>query len=348
MKKTVTFLLIFFCLGITEADNDRINALAKMLMQNNQLPGLAIALYDHGKPQYFMYGIANATTGKPVTNSTIFEIGSVTKTFTTTLLAMQVEAGKIKLNDAIGPYLPTTVQNEIVKQITFEQLATHTASLPKIPPGYSPDGSYGATDFIDFLNHWQPPYPIGSKWQYSNLGFGLLGYALTGVMKQNFWSALHHDLLQPLAMNNTMYFVLPELQNQYAQGYYANNEPAPRWKMTAWKPSSGALRSTPIDMMKYLQANLNIGNAPASIKQAMQFAQQNYFKINARTMQGLAWSTTVFPEGGKMIWKVGATAGFSTFIALNPDKQMGLVIMINKKTKTKELMNLAKSILLDN
>jgi len=146
-------------------------------------------------------------------------------------------------------------------------------------------------------------------------------------------------------MNQTTYFVPAIEESQYAQGYFADNEPAPRWMMMAWKPGSGALRSTPNDMMKFLQANLNVGDAPIAIRQAMQFAQQSYFKINDRTMQGLAWATTTFPNGQKIVWKDGATAGFSTFIALAPDKHAGLVIMINKKTKSKELMKFAKIVL---
>lgn len=346
MRKILFITLLSLASPLCADETTQISTLANDFIQNNQVPGLSIAAYYAGQPHYFSFGVANRATQQPITPHTIFEIGSVTKTFTATVLSMQIQNGKIKLNDPIGPYLPPAlqIQNKPINQITFEQLATHTAGLPTDPSNFVPQQPYGTQEFINFLAEWKPVYPPGTHWQYSNAGFGVLGYALAGLTAENFWQLLQTQLLQPLAMNNTAYVVATAEQNNYAQGYYLNNQPAPRWVMTAWKPSAGALRSTAADMMKFLQANLNVGDAPLSIRQAMQFAQQSYFKMNDHTMQDLAWATTITPQGQKIIWKNGATAGFSTFIALDPQQTAGVVIMTNKKTKAGELMKFTKSL----
>lgn len=311
----------------------RINKMAKFFMRRNNVPGMAIDIYYKGKPYYLTYGIAQEHRRTPVTQNTIFEIDSITKSFTATILAMEVLQGQIKLIDKIGPYVPEEIHgnNLPIDQATFEQLATHTASLPDDPSNFRGGlrAHYTMRDFWDFFRSWKPSYPMGTKYLYSDTGYGILAYALAGVEKIHYRALLRQQLLNPLGMSSTTMFVSQENQMEYARGEAQSGRLTQHWKMEPWKPGAGALRSTPIDMMKYLEANLDIGPAPENIKQAMMFAQKSYFKVHPNMLQGLAWVRSKF-RGLAIIYKDGGDPGFSSFITFPANHQFGVVVMVNK------------------
>lgn len=335
-SSTLGLMLIFFgmhCFAAAPLPIVEVNQYAEAFMQNNQVSGMAIDIYYNGQPYYLTYGVANEQNGSPVTTNTIFELASTTKTFTATVLALLVQQGKIQLNQPIGAFLPGELNgsNLPIDQITFQQLATHTAGLPKMPANFNgPGNPYNKQMFFNFLQNWQPNYSVGTQYNYSNTGFGVLGYALAGVAGMPYEELLQQSVLNPLNMNNTSMFVPANKQAEYAQGQNLRGQATPPWPMAPWKPGAGALRSTPVDMMNFLEANLNVGSAPENIKQAMQFAQQSYFQVNNNMTQGLAWAQKKLANGATVLFKDGSSAGFSSFIALTPSNTLGVVVMANK------------------
>ena len=309
----------------------QIKRIVHQFMQRNHVPGLAIDVIYHGKPYFFFFGVANKKTKTQINRNTIFEIGSITKAFTATLLALDVNAKKIKLSQQIGSKLPFGLHkdNWAIDHITFLQLATHTSGLPRRPSNFHRNKPYGLKKFIQFLSHWTPPYPPGTRFLYSNTAFGVLGYTLADVDHKKLWILFKHKIFQPLNMENTVYFVKGANQQRYAQGYKKNGRPAMRLKMEAWKPGAGALRSTPADMMKFLVANMGLGGVSPSLKQAMKLAHKSFFKKNKRMSQGLAWATW-HTKIGEVTHKSGATSGFTSMIAFIPGKQLGIVVLANK------------------
>lgn len=270
----------------------------------------------------------------PVTSDTIFEIASITKVFTSTQLALEVLRGKMNLKDSVVKYLPALQNNRLaIDQITLQDLATHTSSLPRVPPPRK--HGYNHQKIIQFLRNWNPAYPVGTKYVYSNLAFGVLGIAEGNVEKMDYMDLIRRDILIPLDMHSTMIHVPPALMKRYAHGYNKNGGPAPHYALNAW-PAGGALRSTASDMMKFMLANLNL-RGPDQLRQAMQLAQKGIFEVSEQLTMGLGWQRFK-GRGVLFVDKNGGVEGFSSYIGMVPDKKMGIVLLANKaKTQLTEV-----------
>jgi len=315
----------------TRSPSQIISNIVHQYMNRNNVAGVAIAFYNQGKITFYNFGVANTTTNTPVTQNTLFELGSVTKVFTATLFALELTTGKMSLKNSLGNYLPAAIvsQNPAVNQITLQMLATHTAGLPTIPPGIklAMYANYSKQDLINYLSTWQPQpmYPLGTHYHYSNIGFGFLGYAVEQAAHQSYAQLLQQYILQPLAMTTTT-LNLPNGSNSFAQGYDGQGTPVPPWTPVGWI-EAGGLRSSAADMAQFLRANLG-DTQNKVLHQAMQLAQQPYFPINATAQQGLGWEINQI-NGYTAISKGGATNGFKCFIAMIPSQQIGIVMLAN-------------------
>lgn len=324
-----TFVVLGLSLQAEEKDpNKVVEKVIKNFMKNKEIPGVAVALIFDQTPHVYFFGTANKTTGEPVTPDTIFEIASITKVFTSTLLAEEVIAGRMNLNDPVTKFLhfahPPHGQ---IGKVTLETLATHTSSLPRVPPPLKPFRPHTHESVLEFLSDWKPSYPIHSKYVYSNLGFGVLGYAVADAAGKPFHTLLDDNILHPLGMHSTYIRVPKALMHNYAQGYNQHGKPAEQYGVNAW-PGGGALRSTITDMFKFLKANLEIDGPPKLLK-AMQFAQEGRFKVSEHLTMGLGWQR-FSTQKELLIDKNGGVEGFSSYIGMNPDKKIGIVILVNK------------------
>lgn len=305
-----------------------INEAIQRWMQEQQIPGVAVAYFDGQDGHLYNFGVQDRSSSAPVTENTIFEIASVTKVFTSTELALQIDKGKMALNDQLIKYLPALKNaNGSIAQVTLVSLATHTSSLPRVPPPQK--SGYNHAKIIQFLRKWNAEFPVGSKYLYSNMGFGVLGYALANLAGTDYFDLIKADILTPLGMDSTMIKVPAAFNGRYATGYNQGNKPAARWGLNAW-PAGGALRSTSSDMLKFLKANLNVqGAGPQDLLKAMQFAQQGQFKANDKLTLGLGWQRF---QGEKFLFidKNGGVPGFSSYIGMIPEKKIGIVILANR------------------
>jgi len=300
------------------------------LMKKNQIPGVAVALFYNQQPHLLNFGFADDQEKHPVTPDTIFEIGSITKVFTSTAVAIEVVKNKMRLSDPVVKYLPGIKKRmKGIGKVTLAQLSTHTSSLPRVPPPLPPHKGkqYYPTSLLQFLEEWEAPYPIGTHYLYSNLGFGILGDAVARVERRPYGEAIKHLILQPLEMRSTFVIVPHLLQSFYAYGYNKNGALAERYPLNAW-PGGGALRSTSDDMLKFLMANLGI-EGPPEILTAMQLAQKGLYKVNANLTMGLGWQKFA-KEDLIIVDKNGGVEGFSSYIGLIPDKKIGIVLLANK------------------
>ena len=149
-------------------------------------PGISMAYMDGDKVTYFNYGSTQFETGKPVNENSVYEIGSISKVFTCIVFADEVLKGRMKLNEPISKYLPSSLnlptRND--KVITLKDLATHTSALPRMPSNFEPAdiknpfADYSVELLYEFLSDYVLPRDIGSQYEYSNLGMGLLGHIL--------------------------------------------------------------------------------------------------------------------------------------------------------------------------
>lgn len=335
MKKILcAFLLLTSCLYANPDTEQIVKEVIIRFMQEKNVHGVAVAYFDGEKEYYYNFGLANVAEQLPVTPDTIFEIASITKVFTSTQLALEVLRGKMNLRDPLVKFLPALRDaHGAVDQITLVDLATHTSSLPRVPPPRKK--GYNHQKVINFLRSWSPSYPIGTKYVYSNLAFGLLGYAIANVEGIDYYDVIRRDILFPLNMSSTFIHVPGDMMKRYAQGFNKAGRPAPHYALNAW-PAGGALRSTSSDMMKFLKLNLGMTGSD-DLKKAAQLAQQGVFKVNEHLTMGLGWQRFQNQSGILFVDKNGGVDGFSSYIGFLPDRKIGVVLLANKaKTQITE------------
>lgn len=318
-----------------------VNNVVNPFMAQEQITGASIAIYYNGKEYYYNYGYADKNKKIPTTKDSIYELASITKIFVTSLLAIEVKAGTLKLSDPVVKYTPqlSGVQGQPINKVTVVQLATHTASFPRQMEKFGVRAG-DVNGFFNQLKHWKPNAPIGTRYLYSNVSFGYLGYVLANAVGIPLPQLLARDLTNPLGLNHT-YFDIPEkYQSFQVQDFNRAGKPIPSYVAKNFL-GGGALRSSAADMMVFMKANLGIKPEGVSQKliDALQFAQQPQFTVRPNFVLALGWQR-VKRNNNLLITKNGGNPGTSTFIGFSPDKKLGVIILFNQgKSKATKLGN---------
>jgi beta-lactamase class C len=298
-------------------------------MQKEQPPGAIVVVRHDGKSWFFPFGEADQAKHREVTPDTVFELASITKVFTTTSLAMELDAGGMQLDDLVSKYIPELREaTGDIRSVTLRQLATHTSSLPRSAEGNPPGGRWTRQSVMKWLAEWQAPYPPGTKSLYSNLAVGLLGYAIADYEHRPLIEVWQQQFLGPLEMKHSFFEPSPDDESLIAQGYGPKGAPVPHDPIGGW-PAGGRLSSSGRDMARFLAANLGERSDLPAVTQAMQLAQKPYFRASAKMMQGLAWQR-LHIEGEFVIDKNGGLSGTSTYIGMLPERHLGVVVMANR------------------
>ncbi len=297
-----------------------------------------VGLVGPGGEVYHGAGVLKLGKPEPVDPDSIFEIGSITKAFTGILLADMVHRGEVKLDDPVRKYLPDSVRppEEDSREITLADLATHRSSLPRLPSNMSPADpddpyvDYTAEQLYAYLNDAKLPRPIGSAYEYSNLGMGLLGHALSRAAKTDYNTLVRKRIAGPLGMTATSTQVDPAATKRVVQGYEESEGKLVPAKAWTWRNSTaltgaGGLHSTAREMVRFLTAN--IGLAPSKLSAAIVDARlQGAEAGSPQAGVGLGWHLRK-KESHVIVWQNGATGGFHAFCGFDPDSKMGVVVL---------------------
>jgi serine-type D-Ala-D-Ala carboxypeptidase/endopeptidase len=309
---------------------------------------IVIGVISPNGTQVYSYGNISKENSTNVNGDSIFDIGSITKTFTTTLLVDMVKRGLINLDDPIGKYLPANVKVPTYngKMITIENLATHSSGLPDFPAGWNRNQSYTNEQVYNFLSNITLQREPGAFANYSDFGMGLLGHALSLKAGIPYEQLVRDRILNVLGMNstgiamNSTGVTYPDiLKSRLAKGHIGGEEITPEFIPEALRPA-GALYSTANDLMKYLSANL--GLIKTKINDIMEethlirseYQHHNTTKATAELFSsnkslsasyvGLGWFIDTNLDA-EVIQHTGGIYGYNSFIAFNPDKQVGFV-----------------------
>jgi CubicO group peptidase (beta-lactamase class C family) len=265
---------------------------------------------------------------------TLFEIGSLTKLFTATILADMAAKGEVALDDPAAKYLPAGAKmpERGGRKITLRDLATHTSGLPRLPdnmPYGNPDdpyADYGEPQLLDFLARYQLPRDIGSNFEYSNLGFGLLGYLLARAAHTDFATLIAQRITKPLDMRDTTIVLSPDQQARFAQGHDAFMRQAHPWTLPTLA-GAGAIRSTANDMLKFLAAAID-RRSPIAPAMALALADRRPMDAPGSEI-GLGWIVSKPGGGDEVLFHNGGTGGFRTAIAIDRGKHRAVVVLTN-------------------
>lgn len=335
MKKfVIVFLLLIVVQMINAQSNEELfNVLKERVEVAKVNQSIVVAEIDEKGTKFTSFG----KTDQGSTNSnenTVFEIGSITKAFTGILLAEALKRGEVNLDDPISKHLPSTVKipTRNNKEITLLDLATHTSGLPRLPSNFAPKdfqnpyADYTVQNMYDFLSSYELPRDIGEKYEYSNLGMGLLGHILSLKAKTNYENLVKTRILLPLELFDTTITLTPNQKERLAQGFDISGEKTPLWDLSTFA-GSGALRSTAKDLAKFVKYLLNLEKS--SLNDVFNESENVRFTVDPKTKLGLGWHILQSKPEQEIIWHNGGTGGFSSFLAFNKTEKRGVVVLSN-------------------
>ena len=281
---------------------------------------------------YYYYG-DTAKDGNPIDENTIFEIGSITKVFTTLLLADMVEKGEISLDDPIEQFLPEYVAtpSKNGKKITLLDLATHTSGLPVGPddfPVLDPDAmhEYDREEMYDFLSSVEISREIGSKYEYSNIGVALLGHVISLQAGQSYEELVKERILDKLGMESTCIKQCDKLRDNFAKPHDPFGSQTSELNLSEDMVGAGEIRSSGKDMLIFL--SYAMGLKESSLKNSFELTQTVNHEFDDIRSIGLGW-LVIQNDGRKVISHGGSTNGFASFVGFDSDSKEGVVVLTN-------------------
>lgn len=299
--------------------------------------GAIVAVSLRGHRYFFPYG-TSTDAGAPITRETLMEIGSCTKTFTTTLFALAINRNQIIPDASAQKYMPSGYTLR-AQQLTPLELADFTSGMPddpmNLPRGLEQRSieHYTVRDFLTWASNYEPRTRLPAPYKYSNAGIGLLSYLVATATGKTWEEQLDSEILESLGMTDTTLRPTPEQERRLAQGHNRAGQDAPRWPVYAWY-AAGGLRSTAHDMISFGEAYLGhaeVNGRPVSAEliAAMQLAQKPIYTMPNGNKQAMAWVNDV-RGGAPVILKNGGTAGFGSGIAICPTKDAAIFIGMNQ------------------
>jgi beta-lactamase class C len=378
-NRLITALLATAVFGLSSAVNaadissaeamKAISAAVLPAMEKNQIPGMAVALVLGDKTYVFNYGVSDVEKQTPVTDETIFEIGSISKTFTATLATHAEVTGKLKLTDTAAKYLPELAGTDFGNLQLFH-LGTHTVGGI---PLQVPDEVQNREQLLEYFRTWTPAYKTGKMRTYANPSIGALGWITAKSMGQDFGTAMTQTLFQPLGLTSTYLSVPAQKLASYAWGYNKDQKPV-RVNPGMLDSEAYGIKTTAADLSTFVKANMGMLSLDSNLQTALNNTRKSYFTVGQMT-QDLIWEEYAMPvdlptlqEGNASqlilnptpvsakapsataphsnVWvnKTGATNGFGAYVAFVPEKRFGVVLLANKNYPNAERVEIAHKI----
>jgi beta-lactamase class C len=339
------------------------------LLERYDVPGIAVAVTVDGRQHFFSYGVASKDGNIPVTKATLFEIGSVSKTFTATLAGYAQALGRLSLDDHPGKYMPS-LRHRAIDAASLLNLGTYTAGgLPL----HFPAAITSNAEMARFFQHWKPSAAPGTQRRYSNPSIGLLGHLTALAMSGNFADLVESEVLPRLGLRQSYIRVPRAEMAHYAWGYDRANK-AIRARPAVFDAEAYGIKSTAADMIRLVEANIRPEMLEARMLRAVEATHTGHFRIG-EMVQGLGWEQYPYPialdrllagNSSTMIMeanpatrlsppqassqptlfnKTGSTNGFGSYVAFVPTRKIGVVMLANKSFPTPARITAAHAVL---
>ena len=347
-------LLVLLALPSTVAaqhfpGNAELTERIREFVESGRAAGIVLGVLNaDGTRRIVHYGSAGPDT-RPLGERSLFEIGSVTKVLTASLLADMVERGEVSFTDPVEKYLPdhVDVPSRHGKEITLLQLATHSSRLPRMPyrveppDPENPHADFTVEELYKFLNGSAVREYMGEGVEYSNLGYGLLGHALARAAGGTYQEVLEERILEPLGLDQTVFTARGELAPWMTKGHAVDGTVTNYFDFTEANAAAGDLVSTVGDMLTLLEANIG---EPETLLEAV-LRRTHVPRAEMEDVEvGLGW--LVRRHGDREItWINGDTGGYHVALAFDPEKQAGVVLLSNSDSEDSQLASFVYDLL---
>lgn len=331
----------FFCLALATATvargqgaqvPDDVRASVRGRVDNGWGVGIVVGVVDGDGARYFSYGRTALTAGAPVTERTVFEIGSISKVFTALALADMAVHGLVGLDDPVQRYLPDSVRvpSRNGHEITLRLLSAQRSGLPRLPGNLAPAdpanpyADYGSGRLYAFLDGYTLTRDPGASYEYSNLGVGLLGLALARRAGTSYEDLVLQRVARPLRLSDTRVTLTADQRARLARGHAGGRE-VPNWDLDALA-GAGALRSTAADLTRFLAAAAGLARTP--LDSAFRLTEAIQGDAGPTMRIGLGWHV-IGRDTSTVYWHNGGTGGYHAFIGFDPRRRIGVVVLSN-------------------
>jgi|GEM_PF-959089 len=322
--------------------------IAKAVTGKEGKAGIVIGTYLNGAEKTYAFGYNSIKEKTPVNKDMIFEIGSITKTFTAAIM-LQLEAeGKLNVDDPIAKYLPENVKMPIYEgddtQITFKHISSHTSGLPRMPSDFkeyekdilNPYADYPVEAIYKFISNYKMIRKPGETYEYSNLAMGFLGNILVKIDgKKNYEELIQERIFKPLGMISST-TELSKVDKKLLAKPHNSGKEVKNWDLPSFA-GAGAIKSNAHDMLKYIKALIE--NTHPKILPEKMFTELHLSEKD--TYACFNWGKTHYPHGTRYGHR-GATGGYSTHIHIDRENKAGVIILTNY---TENFENAARKIL---
>jgi CubicO group peptidase (beta-lactamase class C family) len=343
VRTLAVFPFAFVALAAAAGPRDQeIAAAIKARVEAKRSVGMVVATIEpDGTTSMAAYGSPGAGA-RPLDADTVFEIGSITKVFTATLLADMADRGEVKLDDPVEKFLPpgTRVPERGGRKITLLDLTTQTSGLPRLPGNLRPSDmsnpykDYTAEQMFEFLGRHELARDIGATYEYSNLGVGLLGEALARRAGRSYESLVRERILDPLKMAHSGITFTPWMRTHLAKGHDMQGRPASNWDIPGLA-GAGALRSTMNDMLRFARANLDPSGGP--LHAAMQRTHGRRTAAGRADMSiGMGWHIRRVNDRD-VHWHNGGTGGYRTWLGFDKVRRTAAIVLTNSAMPNDDL-----------
>lgn len=314
---------------------------------NGQCVGLSVAVVSGTNSTVMAFGRACATNDFFARGDTIYEIGSITKTFTALALAREIERGTVRLDQPVAEFMPAGLEiSKDSRGVTFRHLTTHTSGFPRQPDNLSmwhifwclwrdrnPYGDYTEKQFREAIRTIELESKPGTHLEYSNFGMDLVGYLLSQHAGMSYEAYIKREVCEPLGLFDTTVTFSTNQAARFSQGYMVSERKDTNliavqsvpWDLPSYLAGSGALRSTASDMLKYLEANMH---PTGPLANSIQQTHRELYKDPESYTLGMNWVRTSM-KGKTVIWHNGAMGGCSSYLGFTEDGSVGVVVLAN-------------------
>lgn len=373
IARTVASAACFLSLSASAAQDSAtirsiVDAVIRPLMAQQHVPGVAVGIAIDGKSYVFNYGVASKVERIPVTNATMFELGSISKPIAATLGSFAQVTGKLSLSDHPGNYM-AQLKGTAIDKASLLNLATYTAGgLPQ----QFPDG-VEENQMVRYFQQWIPDAEPGSQRRYSNPSLGLFGHLVGLAMAGEYSDLVTTHVFKPLGFTGSYFTVPANAMRHYAWGYDVHNKAVRMQADILSGPTYGVV-ATATDMLRLVQANIDPGRLAAPMRRAIEGTHVGYFQVGPM-VQGLGWEQYPYPlplatlvagNSPAMNWepnpaqqidvpqmprqtvlfsKTGGTRGFNSYVGFVPAKKIGVVILANRSYDMKARITAGHAIL---
>ncbi len=351
------------------AIREAVDEAIKPLMAQHDVPGMAVAVTVDDQVMFFNYGVASKEPRIPVSEHTLFELGSVSKTFTATLACYAQGQGRLSFDDHPGKFMPQ-LKGSAVDRASLLELGAYTAG--GLPLQF-PDEVENDEQMLAYFRGWAPDAPPGAQRRYSNPSIGLFGHLTARALQSGFADAVEGRLFPALGLKHSHIRVPAAAMPDYAWGYNSANK-AVRVNPGMFDAEAYGIKSSAADMIRFVQANIDPGQLAEPMREALACTHTAYYRIGD-TFQGLGWEQyrapvslaqlqagnsekmsrglnpatrlqpPQAPARGTWINKTGATGGFGAYVLFVPEQRVGIVMLANKNYPIPARVDAAHAIL---